>query len=340
MDIARALAGHLKRYRDNRTGELHAIARKWQAAPASHAAAATLVNLTLHVRRWGYVEVWLRGRQVWSRLSYARKGAGAAADAATAAGAAGACPASRRLSLLCPTRERPAGLRALITSVRKTAAKPDRIELLFYIDADDPTREACCALLTDPRVTHGMLCVPIVGPPISVSRSWNILAAHSTGDVLLMTNDDQVYVDYGWDVRIDEEYARFADEVACMFFEKGQYGPAPGQGRVEVDFPMVTRRWYETLGYFTPGIFEFWANEIWIIDIARRVGRLHPISNVFVDHIHCKEYKAPYDRTYQRHRAADDRSKRDLARFLNTATHRNLEAAKLSAAIAATSTTA
>ena len=37
-------------------------------------------------------------------------------------------------------------------------------------------------------------------------------------------------------------------------------------------FPIVSRKWCETLGYFTPGVFHFGYNDTWVFDIAQRVA--------------------------------------------------------------------
>lgn len=228
-------------------------------------------------------------------------------------------------SMLCPTRSRAQQIQRFVTSVHRTCMQPGSVEILFYVDDDDPQREDYARTIEElqrqyPDFKRVEL---IVGPAMSVSKSWNVLAASSTGSLLMMANDDQLYVDYGWDYHLDRYAGESQDGIFAMFFEDGQYPPGSG------DFPIVSRRWYETLGYFTPGIFEFWYNEAWIFDIAHRLRRIRRIPKVLVDHLHYSKYKSVLDETYLRHRSNFERSQRDTELFKNTAEQRSAAAEKL-----------
>lgn len=231
------------------------------------------------------------------------------------------------ISLLCPTRGRPAFAERLLESVARTAAQPGRVELLFYVDSDDPERAAYEAFAA--RLTQGPLalgrCTVFVGEPMSVSRSWNILARQCVGDLFVMANDDQVYVDAGWDTRLDREASAYPDGIFCMWFNDGINGVR------HCAFPIVSRTWYETLGYFTPGIFEFLYNDTWVMDIAVRLGRTHYIPDVLVEHRHFTAGKSEFDDTYQRHRtgASDGRAARDGERYAQSVLQREHAAAAL-----------
>jgi len=232
------------------------------------------------------------------------------------------------MSLLCPTRQRVGQVIQMVDSVRSTALAPDRVELLFYVDNDDPDLAAYQDLFQN-RLTGRAKMVS--GDPIGVPAAWNVLAEQCTGDLLMMANDDQRYVDYGWDARLDARVAELAeihpDRLLCLYFDGGQY---TGGGR---DFPILTRRWYEALGYFTPTMFSQWEVETWVFDIADRFGRIFAVPGVFVEHLHYQDYKAPFDATYQRHRMTREKSFADHALFLRTVPEREAEVAKLRALI-------
>ena len=234
----------------------------------------------------------------------------------------------KTISLLCPTRGRPVGAQHLVESVYRTAAIPKKIEILFYVDSDDIYKDAyqLFAERTKNRFKRLLRCEVFIGEPMSVSKSWNILASKSKGDVFIMANDDQIYVDYGWDIYLDNEIKKFPDEIYCMRFNDGVHG---------VDWhwigPIVSRRWYETLGYFTPGIFEFWCNDIWIGDIAKKIGRRHYLSDIVVEHVHYGFKKALKDKTYQRHAVGAGKGSlnRDGELFWDTDRDRERAAEKL-----------
>jgi glycosyl transferase/beta-hydroxylase protein BlmF len=228
------------------------------------------------------------------------------------------------ISLLCPSRGRPENAIRFISSVYRTAAFSDRIEILFYIDSDDERKNDYSTLFENATKRFQKLkrCEIVVGEPISVSKSWNILAERCRGDFIAMANDDQVYVDYGWDVRLVEEAKRFPDQIFCFCFNDGSRASPYGA------FPMVSRKWFETLGYFTPGIFIFAYTDIWIIEIARLVNRFYYLPDVLAEHLHCAFGKALMDSTYSRNRLEEVYGKANEL-LINTKAERRKDAEKL-----------
>jgi glycosyl transferase/beta-hydroxylase protein BlmF len=180
------------------------------------------------------------------------------------------------------------------------------VELVFYVDSDDGALADYSNFFSEAhdRYPSLMRIWGVSGEPKSVSLSWNDIAGESTGDVLIMANDDQVYGHPGWDVRLDEEIRKFPDEIYCIWFNDGINGDR------HCAFPIVSRRWYQTVGYFTPGVFEFLFNDTWIMAVAQLLGRVHYVEDVTIEHLHHSVGKSPLDTTYRRqlscyHRDAD-----------------------------------
>ncbi|MFD5823959.1 aspartyl/asparaginyl beta-hydroxylase domain-containing protein [Lentzea sp. NPDC060358] len=317
LDLTRLLLGHFRWFRDARLQDV--VTAALRDNDAGREWVIGLLNVSIRIRqRLAYV-LRLEPRRLWSRLTFSRR--------ATAA-------PSSSLSLLCPTRHRVANLAEFLRSVHRTAAAPGRVEVLCYVDEDDPALPEYEELFAQARLRYGGLarCVLHVGPSIGVAAAWNSLAEQATGDFLLMANDDQLYVDHGWDATLDRRVAELTalhgDGVLCLYFDGNQYTDG---GR---DFPIVSRSWYETLGYFVPTIFQQWEVEQWVFDLAERLERLFAVSGVFVEHRHYQDYKATFDLTYQRHRMTRDKSFADHALFLRTEPERVAETAKLAARVA------
>ncbi|SFQ68576.1 aspartyl/asparaginyl beta-hydroxylase domain-containing protein [Amycolatopsis rubida] len=315
-DFGRLLLGHFRRCRDGKLQDV--VTEALRDDEGGRAWMIGALNSTIRFRRELAYALRLEPRRLRTKLAFPA-----------------AVPARPRpLSLLCPTRNRVDGLAEFLRSVQRTAAAPGRIEVLCYVDEDDPALPGYRELFGGVRQRRGPLgrCALRVGPPIGVAAAWNRLAAEATGEFLLMANDDQLYVDHGWDAALDRRAGELAalheDSVLCLYFDAAQY---PGDGR---DFPIVSRAWYETLGYFVPTIFQQWEVEQWVFDLAERLGRLYPVSGIFVEHRHYQDYKAPFDETYQRHRMTREKSFADHALFLRTGRERAAEAAKLAARIA------
>lgn len=318
-DLARLLLGHVSRYRD---GELQDVATRALRDDAEDRGwVVRAVNTSLRVRQRLDYTLRLEPRRVLSSLRYPFRSHAISGEP------------PRSLSLLCPTRGRVRNVRDFLNSVRRTAVAPGRIEALFYVDADDPDLKGYQDLFGRARWLFGEIggCGLHVGEPIGVPAAWNRLAEAATGDLLLMANDDQLYVDHGWDVAVDSRVGEltrlYPDGVLCLYFDAGQY-PEGG-----CDFPILSRTWYETVGYFTPTIFQQWEVERWLFDIADRLGRLYPVPGVLVEHRHYQDYKAPFDATYQRHRTTREKSFADHALFLRTQKLRDAEVRKLRAVI-------
>lgn len=228
----------------------------------------------------------------------------------------------KSISVLCPTRQRAERAHNYTKSLFSTSIFSSRVELLFYIDNDDPERTSYVSLFEQDKCKDWNYKL-IFGEPISVSKSWNIIAGKCDGDILLMGNDDLIHETTGWDVILENVSNEYKDDIYCIFFDDGI-----NNGK-HCAFPAVSRKWYTTLGYFTPGIFEFLYNDTWIFDIAKKINRVRYVPEVMVRHNHHSVSKVK-DATTKRHR--DDnpgRIKRDKALFERTEHKRDEHAEKL-----------
>ena len=206
---------------------------------------------------------------------------------------------NRIISLLCPTRGRPDRVCVMLESIIKTTEKLENVEILFYIDEDDDKKNDYISSINNLLNRYDnpfKRVLPYIGETMSISKSWNIIAEKCIGDILVMANDDEVWITKDWDRRLNEEADKFSDEIYCIYFDDGTIHDKG------CSFPMISRKWFETLGYFTPGIFNFLANDTWIEYIARYIDRLHYVSDVLVEHRHYLYNKSEIDETYKRNK--------------------------------------
>ena len=134
---------------------------------------------------------------------------------------------------------------------------------------------------------------------MSVSKSWNIIAEKSLGDIMIMGNDDLVYKTVRWDSKLMARLLELDNPYYLSWFNDGI------NGNRHCAFPVITREWYETLGYFSPGIFNFGYNDTWVYDIAKRVGKLNYMNEILVEHLHFSVGKSNMDDTYARNRTQE-----------------------------------
>lgn len=233
-----------------------------------------------------------------------------------------------RIGLLLPTRGRPQLFDRFVRSAVQTAAVPSRVEIQTYMDRDDPSLPDYGRILEGLQASFGAQGVTFggrVGDPVGCPRSMNELGCGTTSDVAIVCNDDQVFASDGWDTRLDAEVARFPDGIYLLWFQDGLESDA------RCCFPIVGRRWIEVLNYCLPTNFEHFFTDLWLFDIALRIGRAHYIREVEVSHVAAWAGRAPADETALRTRGPLSRGmfQRDLMAFRQFERYRVLDAALL-----------
>ncbi|MEK8169696.1 aspartyl/asparaginyl beta-hydroxylase domain-containing protein [Streptomyces sp. M19] len=244
--------------------------------------------------------------------------------------AAAITAAPRPLSLLCPTRNRVDNLNAFLRSVQRTAAARAGSRC-----SATPTRTTRAAGVPE-AVRPGALALRGDRPLRPARRAADrrrggLERAGRTRRRRLPADGQRRPAVRGLRLgRGAGPAGRGADRTARgrRAVPVLRRGAVPGRG---CDFPIVSRSWYDTLGYFVPTIFQQWEVEKWVFDLARRLGRLYPVPGVLVEHRHYQDYKAPFDDTYQRHRMTREKSLADHALFVRTEHQRVAEADKLAA---------
>ena len=202
------------------------------------------------------------------------------------------------ISILTPTRNRPNNCDRFIKSLYETTQYTGTLELLFYVDSDDPAKDIYKEI--EERWQNNFWRVEfVIGEPMSVSKSWNIIAKKSLGDIMIMGNDDLVYKTVRWDSKLMARLLELDNPYYLSWFNDGI------NGNRHCAFPIITREWYDTLGYFSPGIFNFGYNDTWVYDIAKRVGKLNYMDEILVEHLHFSVGKSNMDDTYARNRTQE-----------------------------------
>ena len=162
----------------------------------------------------------------------------------------------------------------------------------------------------------------MVGQTLRTPLLNNILADRAQGNILMITNDDQVFIDQGWDASIDAETKQFPDDIYCMWFNDGRY-----QDKI-CTFPILSRKWIDTLGYIEPVLFEHFNCDLWTWQIAKIINRTHYISDIRVDHLHPDTGKSTADTTTERN-LKGEKPQIDKAIFAKFERYRILDASLL-----------
>jgi Glycosyl transferase family 2 len=235
------------------------------------------------------------------------------------------------ISVLVPSRGRPDMLARAIRTAYETATHARRVEVVVWLDDDEPNEldymfKAKFSAPLDGSLPESVRV--ITGPRKLLSECWNTCYEHARGEILMHCGDDVTFNTPGWDQRVREEFEKLPDRIGLVFGDD-----------LSTNFPdlathgFVHRRWVQAVGYFLPPLFSSDWNDVWISEVAKRVGRLVPMSDVVIEHHHYTFGKAERDQTHA------EREERGIADgvvdlYKKTEPERELDAQKLKAVMA------
>lgn len=188
-----------------------------------------------------------------------------------------------RISLLHATRGRPALAMEARQRWLDRASRPEAIEHLFIVDADDEASE--------PLQTFRTLTIPPGGGPV---RAWNCGAHASCGAVLVQMSDD-------WDPPQDWD-----DAIIAALPADGRPAVLRISDGIRRDgllcMAIVTRAYWEnTLNrlLFHPGFFSMFSDN-WLTTQAEREGVIVEAPQIVFRHLHPAAGLAEMDDTYRK----------------------------------------
>lgn len=186
------------------------------------------------------------------------------------------------IGLLLPTRNKPEELERIIREVDQTSN--GNVKLHAYVATDDPkleeykmvaTRSAERNLYPDAHVTVTF------GEPLGFSRAINFLAQQALQNpkvsLIMRCEDDFYFIENDWDLAYLYEVPD--DGIAmiwCNYVLKGK--------DAEPHTAAVTRKWFNTVGYFSlPSLRHYFCDNV-LIDLAKEIGRAIYIEKPYIDH--------------------------------------------------------
>lgn len=202
------------------------------------------------------------------------------------------------ISLLLPTRGRPALVARLFESIRTKSKHLDRVQVVLYVDDDDVGSHE----LDDKaiRITR------IIGPRMSMGAYNSACLAKAKGDIAILINDDMVIRTAGWDELVREFDDRFPDKIYLG------YGNDLFKGRNLCAFPILSRRCCDVLADPFPSAYQGAFIDYHLLDIFKRLqkaghDRIVYLEDLVFEHMHFRSGKGKLDATYTtRRRFGDD----------------------------------
>jgi len=188
------------------------------------------------------------------------------------------------ISVLCPTRGRPDNVKRLVESARETAANPDDVEFIFYIDGDDPDSL---------QMADALGVRSIVGDRIVLSEMWNWCWREAKHDIFMQCGDDIIFRTGNWDAEVLAAFSLIPDKIALV------HGRDGFQDANLATHGFLHRNWTDAVGYFVPPYFSSDYNDLWLTEVADALGRRVYLEQIYTEHMHPVVGKAPLDQTHQ-----------------------------------------
>ena len=203
------------------------------------------------------------------------------------------------LSLILPSRGRPAQLGRFFRSAWETASCPGLLEVVVYRDEDDP--------LTARVGGEGLELRMITGPRARMGEVTRSCLEVSQGAILFFVNDDAVFRTRGWDERLRQALGEYPDGVLLAHINDAYYGEKG------CTFPVVTRRTADLMEGFCPAEYRRHCIDSHVTDVFARLaalgwGRRRYLADVVLEHLHYELACAGYQETRLRVTDEDDQA--------------------------------
>ena len=183
---------------------------------------------------------------------------------------------NNKISLLLPTRGRPLLLKRLFQSIIEHTAERDDLEIILYLDEDDYKSHGI--------EYPGLHIIKNIGPHSTMGAYNTKCFERSSGDIIMLMNDDLVFLTPGWDNIIKAFALTIPDDIFLAY-------PDDMEGAKNSTFPILSRKACEILSRPYPIEYESLYIDTHIFDIFTRLAhlgkkRMFFLNNVVFDHRH------------------------------------------------------
>jgi hypothetical protein len=229
-----------------------------------------------------------------------------------------------KFAILLPSRQRPVELNRFIRSIDETMSNEHQIELFIGMDNDDPEKRNYYDIVhkwqLEGKPNHTIILIEDERKP--TYRIWNDMARirswNNSPDYFIMGNDDVVYSTIGWDKILANKICQSDHPFYLYWFNDGI------NHEKHCAFPIISKYWVNSVGYFVPEVFKYFYSDTWTYDIAKRADVCKYIPEVTAIHKHfTSDSSVKFDETYRFNRQGDV-NKHDANIFEITAGQRGM----------------
>ena len=184
---------------------------------------------------------------------------------------------NEKISLLLPTRGRPNLVKRLFQSIVDHTTDLGNVEIIMYIDEDDYKSHA----IKDSRLN----LIKIIGHRSTMGDYNTKCLNRSSGDIIILMNDDLTVSSTGWDKIISNFALTIPDGIFLAYPNDKE------SGHHMCTFPIMSRKTCEILSKPYPKEYDALYIDVHIFDVFTRLkhigyDRMFYLENVIFDHRH------------------------------------------------------
>ena len=169
------------------------------------------------------------------------------------------------ISVLCATRNNPAGLRTTLGGMDVLASGRNDITYIVAHDTDDVPTHASFSALSAAEIPFRFT---VANRRLALGTAWNEAAALKPADVYVLVTDRSQPVTPFWDNYIEDAYSK--DDSRVVWWTTNS-GPV---------IPIVPHKWYEAAGNkIYTDYFPFWFDDTWLHEVSALV---HGLPNYMI----------------------------------------------------------
>jgi hypothetical protein len=227
-----------------------------------------------------------------------------------------------KVTVLVPTRDRPANARRLLQSWGATA-KRDETELWFVLDRQSPMINQYFQIFNETGWRKDMM--PFMGAGNMVERTnaaAKTVARHT--DIIGWAADDNLFVTEGWDVAIIDEFEQ--NPGLAMVNTNDLL-----VGDEKAGVPFVRSSVVQSLGYFFLPTCQHLYVDFALNELMKAAGAQKYREDIVIEHLHPYANKAQWDEAYAAYNTPmqDSKDGRAFSQWRRTAFDQDIEKVKL-----------
>jgi hypothetical protein len=178
-----------------------------------------------------------------------------------------------------------------------SAAKPDELEIVFYIDQAVSEKAIQELSRIDDHESLEKLeemksdqVKAVFGPRrMYIGRLWNAAYKESSGEIVMLCADDLRFRTSGWDDAVREAILVYKDRINLVWADDKICGSTLPT------HPFVHRNWVESVGHFACPFLLSARIDHYLLCLARRVRRSTYLKDVVIEHMHHTKLHVPQD---------------------------------------------